>query len=185
MPGGVHVVHEFTGHAVVLTDRDADELRALGVDGFGAVAQPEVVSWLAGPGGSVGSHDAVMVARGRGRAVAVERNDLDDHPRVRRARRYRPDLRVFGDDRGLVTLGHGLVGRMELSVELLDATPSRGVGGDLIELGLDLAPADELVWAQVAPGNAASLRAFLRCGFVPIGAETLIEPAPSLPSVPS
>jgi hypothetical protein len=28
----------------------------------------------------------------------------------------------------------------------------------------------------VSPGNAASLRAFLRCGFTPIGAEVLIEP---------
>ena len=34
------------------------------------------------------------------------------------------------------------------------------------------------MWAQVAPGNAASLRAFLRRGFVPIGAEVLIHPVP-------
>jgi RimJ/RimL family protein N-acetyltransferase len=31
------------------------------------------------------------------------------------------------------------------------------------------------VFAQVATGNAASLRAFLACGFVPIGSEVLIE----------
>ena len=68
------------------------------------------------------------------------------------------------------------MGRLEISVELLDAEPSAGAGGELIVAGLDRAPADELVWAQVAPGNAASLRAFLRGGFTPIGAETLIEP---------
>ena len=176
--GGLHVVHEFTGHAVVLTDRDPDELRALDVDGFGAVAQPEVLLWLAGPDGLVGSHDAVLVARGRGASSDVlrERADLVTHPRVQRSRHYRQDVRVYGDDRGLVTLGHGLVGRLEISVELLDATPGAGAGGELIVAGLDLAPAGELVWAQVAPGNAASLRAFLRCGFTPIGAETLIEP---------
>ena len=30
--------------------------------------------------------------------------------------------------------------------------------------------------SALAPGNAASLRAFLACGFVPIGAEVLVEP---------
>jgi hypothetical protein len=35
------------------------------------------------------------------------------------------------------------------------------------------------VWAQVSPGNAQSLRAFLACGFVPIGSEVLIRPAPA------
>ena len=30
------------------------------------------------------------------------------------------------------------------------------------------------VSAQVDPGDAVSLRAFLTCGFVPIGAETLL-----------
>jgi len=33
------------------------------------------------------------------------------------------------------------------------------------------------VFAQVAPGNAASLRAFLAAGFVLIGSEVLIEPS--------
>jgi RimJ/RimL family protein N-acetyltransferase len=37
-------------------------------------------------------------------------------------------------------------------------------------------PADELVFAQVAPGNAASVRTFLACGFVPIGSEVLFRP---------
>lgn len=178
--GGMHVVHEFTGHAIVLTDRDPDALRALGIDGFGAVAQPEVLRWLAGPSGLVGSHDVVLVARGRGVSAGAppERTDLDDHPRVQRSLHYRPDARVFGDERGLITLGRGLVGRLEMSVELLDATSGGGAGGALIRAGLDLAPRDELLWAQVAAGNAASLRAFLRSGFTPIGAETLITPSP-------
>ncbi|NUR85978.1 MAG: GNAT family N-acetyltransferase, partial [Nonomuraea sp.] len=30
------------------------------------------------------------------------------------------------------------------------------------------------LWAQVAPGNAASVRAFLAAGYVPIGAEALL-----------
>jgi hypothetical protein len=180
-PNGLHVVHEFTGHAVVLTSHDAAELLARGADGFGGVTQPDVVRWLAGSDGAVGSHDALLVARGAGTPSVQlsERSDLDDHPRVRRARHSRSDLRVFGDERGLVTLGHGLVGRLEISVELTSATHGGGAGRELIRAGLGLVPEGSLVWAQVTPGNAASLRAFLACGFAPIGAETLIEPVGS------
>ena len=86
---------------------------------------------------------------------------------------------MFGDERGLVTLGHGLVGRLEISVELTSAAHGEGAGRELIAAGRAMIPDEDLVWAQVAPGNAASLRAFLACGFVPIGAETLIEPVGS------
>ncbi len=82
-----------------------------------------------------------------------------------------------GDERGFVTIGSGLVGRTELSVELLDVEHGRGAGRDLIRAGLAAIPVDTLVFAQVAPGNAASLRAFLAAGFVPIGSEVLIEPS--------
>lgn len=34
--------------------------------------------------------------------------------------------------------------------------------------------ADEPVWAQVAPGNARSVRAFQAAGYVPVGAELLL-----------
>ena len=84
---------------------------------------------------------------------------------------------MFGDERGLVTLGRGLVGRLEISVELLTAGPAvRGAGRELIAAGLGQVPADAFVWAQVAAGNAASLRAFLAAGFVPIAAEVVIHP---------
>ena len=84
---------------------------------------------------------------------------------------------MFADEVGLVTLGAGLVGRLELSVELFSGDAhGGGAGGRLIREGLGLVPPGQPVWAQVAPGNAASLRAFLRAGFVPIGAETLIDP---------
>lgn len=179
---GVHAVFEFTGHTMVLTDRDATALTARGADGFGGSSQPDVIRWLAGPTGVVGSHDVVLVALGRGVVGHVDRGlpvrtDLDQHPRVERARHHRRDVRVHGDADGYITLGQGLVDRLEMSVELLVAHPNAGVGGRLINDALGLVPAGELIWAQVAPGNAASLRAFLTCGFVPIGAETLIAPA--------
>ena len=52
-------------------------------------------------------------------------------------------------------------------------------GRALLHDALGLVAAGEPVLAAVAPGNAASLRAFLACGFVPIGSEVLIvEPEP-------
>jgi len=172
-----HAVVEFTGHSFVLTDRDPEEVLRRGADGFGGASQPDLLRWLAGPRGWIGTHDSVLVARGTGGGDLPERTDLEGHPRVVRSRAHRRGVRVFGDDTGLVTLGDGLVGRLELSVELLDPSAAhRGRGRALIAEGLALVAPGELVWAQVAPGNAASLRAFLRAGFQPIGAETLVRP---------
>jgi hypothetical protein len=178
---GTSACVEFTGHSFVLTHHGHSDVVALGADGFGGATQPDLLRWLAGPRGRIGSHDAVLVAQGRGGGTLQERTDLDDHPRVRRARHHRRNVRVYGDQHGLVTIGTGLVGRCEVSVELfgrdrrvLPAPP--GAGGALIDEARRLVPTNEMLWAQVAPGNAASLRAFLRCGFRPIGAEVLIEP---------
>jgi RimJ/RimL family protein N-acetyltransferase len=65
---------------------------------------------------------------------------------------------------------------LEVSVEVFDGSTA-GAGRRLIIEALGRVPAGEVVFAQVAPGNAASLRAFLSCGFAPIGAETLLLPA--------
>lgn len=181
VPGDHHAVVEFTGHSFVLTDRDPQELLRRGADGFGGASHPDVLRWLAGPRGEIGTHDAVLVAVGTGGGDLPERTDLERHPRVVRSRVHRRDVRIFGDDDGLVTLGTGLVGRLELSVELLDPpAPNRRRGRELITDGLAMVPDGSLVWAQVAPGNAASLRAFLGAGFEPIGAETLIRPTGSV-----
>lgn len=177
---GHHAIVEFTGHAVVLTDRDRRELDDRGADGFGGVNQPDLLRWLAGPDGWVGSHDIVLVARGVAGGIPggtlPARTDLDDHPRVIRSYEHRIGVRVFGNESGVVTLGFGLVGRLEMSVQLFSGVREPGAGRRLIALALALVDADQPVFAQVAPGNAASLRAFLACGFVPIGAETLLSP---------
>ncbi|WP_275461151.1 hypothetical protein [Streptomyces noursei] len=48
--------------------------------------------------------------------------------------------------------------------------------GSLLAEALSLVPAGEPVFAAVSPGNARSLRAFLACGFTPIGSEVLLRP---------
>lgn len=178
-PAGFRAVVSLTGHAYVLADVDADELQSRGADGYGGASKPDVLRWLAGPTGSIGSLDVVLVAAAQPGPTVRPRTDLDDHPRVRRASAHRHDVEVYGDDTGLVVLGHGLVGRRELAVELFDPARGGGHGRRLIRGGLARLPRSEWCWAQVAPGNAASLRAFLACGFVPVGSEVLIEPAVS------
>ncbi len=175
MAGDNHAVVEFTGHSFVLTDRDLHEVSARGADGFGAASQPDLLRWLAGADGWIGSHDAVLVGRGTGGGRLPQRFDLDEHPRVVRSRMHRRAVSVHGDHTGVVTTGRGLVDRLEVSVETFDGQPG-GTGRRLITEALALIPVGEIVFAQVAPGNASSLRAFLACGFVPIGAETLMQP---------
>ena len=174
---GTCAVVSFTGHSYVLTDRPADAFDGLALDGFGAATHPEVLLRIA-RAGVVGSLDVVLVREGAGGSPQLaERTDLEHHARVERARHHRRSVRVLGDERGFVTIGRGLVDRVEMSVELLDHAHGSGAGAgrQLIGAGLHALAPDELVFAQVAPGNAASLRAFLACGFRPIGSEVLIE----------
>lgn len=174
---GRWAVVEFTAHTALLAEVDPGEIGRRRLDGYGTCTHPDTLSWLAGDGFTIGTLDVVLVAHGSGTGGAPERDDLFDHPRVARAREFRHDVHVYGDGHGVVLLGHGLAGRLELAVELFDGVAEgRGAGRALIVAGLAAAPAGAAVWAQVAPGNAASLRAFLACGFVPIGSEVLLTP---------
>lgn len=170
----LQAVVSFTGHAFVATSRAPQELARFGLDGYGAALGPAVLQHLAGPAGQVGVLDVTLCARGLGGSDLTVRTDLDDHPRVRHARSVRRAVRVFGDDRGLVTLARGLAGRTELSVEVVPDRQGRGVGRSLVRDALGLVPRGEPVFAAVSPGNARSLRALLACGFSPLGSEVLL-----------
>lgn len=173
---GLQAVVSFTGHAIIATDLPRHGFATFALDGYGAALAPQVLQHLAGPGGEVGCIDVVLVARGLAGGDIPLRTDLDDHPRVRRARRLRQHVRVYGDERGLVTLGAGLAGRTELSVECPDGRQGQGgAGRSLIRNSLGLVARDQPVFAAVSPGNARSLRAFLAVGFVPLGSEVLIS----------
>jgi hypothetical protein len=174
---GRWAVVEFTAHSALLAGVTPAEVAERGLHAYGACSHPETLSWLAGDRFAIGTLDAVLVAHGTGAGALRERDDLVDHPRVARALQFRRDLRVFGDERGVVLLGRGLADRWELAVELFDGiAEDRGAGRSLIAAALAAAPAGSAVWAQVAPGNAASLRAALAAGFVPVGCEVLLTP---------
>jgi GNAT superfamily N-acetyltransferase len=99
-----------------------------------------------------------------------------EHPRVVRARRWRNELRVFEGDGGMVLLGRGLAGRLELSVEVAPERRDRGLARRLVAGALAAAAPAEPVFAQVAAANAASLRALQPAGFAAVGAEVLFGP---------
>ena len=98
-----------------------------------------------------------------------------EHPRVVRAHRYRSGVRVFeaADGAAVVVVGHGLALRREVAVEVDPVARNRGLGAAALLQARRLVLEDDFLYAQVAPGNAASLRSFLRAGFEPIGSEAL------------
>jgi GNAT superfamily N-acetyltransferase len=99
------------------------------------------------------------------------------HARIARALRCRDDVRAWQTAGGVVMLGRGVAGRWEVAIEVDPQYRGAGLGSALAAAARHLVPDGEAVWAQIAPGNAASVRAFLRAGFRPIGAEVLLAPA--------
>ncbi len=75
-------------------------------------------------------------------------------------------------------LGRGVGGRWETAIEVDQDRRGAGLGRRLAVAARHLVPGGAPLWAQVAPGNAASLRAFLAAGFVPVGAEALLACSP-------
>jgi GNAT superfamily N-acetyltransferase len=134
-------------------------------------------------GADVGSIDVVLVAAGSdGRPdEGLEEISAREHPRVVRALRYRDEVRVWRtpDGAGHVLVGRGLAGRWETAFEVEPEARGHGLGRHLAAAATALVPPGELVWAQVAPGNAASLRAVLAAGYRPVCAEVLLPAAQS------
>lgn len=175
---GVEAVLALTGHAVLAVGDDVDDELLAGLDphGFGGAHHPRVLTALAGPGGWVDSLDVVLVARGTGGpGPLVPRPDLAGHPRARHAVDVRDDVRVLGLPTGgaVVLVSRGLGGLAEVSLEVDPAERGAGLGTRLFRAALAGVDEGEVVVASVAPGNAASLRAALAAGFVPVGSVQL------------
>jgi hypothetical protein len=185
----LEAVVSFTGHAVLAVGDDVTdpELAALGVDGFGGAHHPRVLTALAGPDGWIESLDLIMVGRGTGPKRPVPggklilRPDLADHPRAQYAVGLRSEVTVLGyaaaERSAVVITAQGLAGLRELSFELEPDRRSSSSGATLIRDAVSTVPAGEIVVAQVAPGNAQSLRSLLGAGFVPVGSSQLYRPA--------
>jgi hypothetical protein len=102
-----------------------------------------------------------------------------DHPRVARAHRFRTDVQAWATPVGVLVVGRGLGGRWEAAIEVHEYARGRGNGRALAQAARHLVPeAGRPVWAQIAPGNASSLRAFLAAGYLPVGSEVLLTRHP-------
>ena len=181
-PGVAEVVMAFTNHNVIATSLGEEVVRAqLDPEDLKGPLRPAFLNWMreqlhARPT----SVDIVLYAKGRGLGSdAVEpRDDLHDHPRVIRASRYRTDIELYGDpvSSSVLVMGKGVAGRREIAVEVPASQRKASTGRRLVQAALDVTPKGVPVFAQVASGNAASLRAFYNSGFRPLGAEALFIP---------
>jgi hypothetical protein len=171
-------VFGFTAHAVIFTDADPDWVRGqLPPGDLGAPLNAAFLGALCDATRRVaGSIDLLCVAQPLGGPppVALTPEPDTSHPRIERALRYRDGVRAWRADGGVVLLGRGVAGRLETAIEVDEDQRERGLGRALGRAARHLAGGGEPVWAQVAPANAASVRAFLAAGFTPVGAEVLL-----------
>jgi hypothetical protein len=181
-PGPVDAVVSFTAHAYVAAAVDPEAMRAhLRRDDPGAATRPAFVSWLAAQlGHEAGQIDMLVAATpldGPPPLVLEGRDGVASHQRVARANRYRRDLRVLSDrdGGGLLVLGRGLAGRWEVAFEVAPERRGRGLGRALARAARHLVPSGEPLFAQVSPGNVASVRALLGAGYAPVGSEVLFS----------
>ena len=173
----------FTAHTVIFTDADPDWIRAqLPAGDLSAPLSPPFLQAL---GRHTDRHttvvDILTVAPGRPGPPAIELAAGADpaHPRIARALRSRDDVRAWQADGGILLLGRGVAGRWEVAIEVDPAARGGGLGRALAAAARHLVPGGAPLWAQIAPGNAASVRAFLAAGFLPVGAESLLIASPA------
>jgi RimJ/RimL family protein N-acetyltransferase len=179
--GPADAVVAFSAHSLIIADLDPTEVqRKLPSDDPGAPMSAAFLGWLRTrlATRSPGIHDLVVAAPGLGEGSSPEliaREDLWTHPRVVSGSRLRSNLRLYSDRESVavLTLGKGLVGRTEVSIEIDREHRGRGLGRRLARAALSLIPRGEPLFAQVSPGNVASVRAFLAAGYRPICAEML------------
>jgi hypothetical protein len=151
--------------------------------GFDGAHDPPLITALAGPGGWIDSLDIVMAGCGAGHPDTsprlVGRPDLATHPRAAFAARIRdqPRLLAYADRRrtALAVISRGIAGLTELNFELEDRRRGHDGGTGLVRGALTAIPAGQLVLAAAAPGNAASVRALLSAGFIPLGSVQLFR----------
>jgi len=168
----------FTAHHVVAAEVTPEWVRRrLRQGDLSAPLNPPFLAALSEvTGRRVNSIDAVLVATALPGppepGLHLRRADGLDHERVARAQRYRTDVLVWQCDGGVVVLGRGLAGRWEVAVEVDSDARGHGLGRGLFAAARHLV--QHPVWAQVAPGNVASVRALLEAGYRPGGAEALL-----------
>ncbi|MFF0159519.1 GNAT family N-acetyltransferase [Streptomyces sp. NPDC005263] len=171
----------FTAHSVVFTDEDPrwvhEAVRAVDCDGLAATMNARFLSaFMERTGRTSDTIDVLTVGLPLSGEPPLTLREIEDpgHPRVVSSRRRRDDVRVWAADGGLLLLGRGVAGRLEVAVEVQEDVRHRGLGRALVGAARQLS-GGEPVWAQVSAGNARSLRAFQAAGYLPVGSEVLLS----------
>ncbi|MFI7412556.1 GNAT family N-acetyltransferase [Streptomyces sp. NPDC049627] len=170
----------FTAHSVVFTDADPDwvydKVRQMDCDALAAPMNPRFLAALMEwTGRTAETVDAVLVGTPLSGEPPLALKEIEDagHPRIGYARRRRDDVRAWTTQGGVLVMGRGVAGRLEVSVEVDEHVRRRGLGRALVTAARHLVA--EPLWAQVSPGNARSMRAFQAAGYRPVGAELLLH----------
>ncbi|TXS53643.1 GNAT family N-acetyltransferase [Streptomyces sp. uw30] len=170
----------FTAHSVVFADEDPawvyDTLRGVGCDALAAPMNPRFLAALMErTGRAAETVDAVFVGSPLPGAPPLALKEIEDagHSRIVYARRRRDEVRAWAVEGGVLVMGRGVAGRLEVSVEVDEDVRHRGLGRLLVTAARHLVA--EPLWAQVAPGNARSVRTFQAAGYRPVGAELLLH----------
>jgi len=168
----------FTAHSVVFVDLDPAWVRGLlpPEDLSGPLLPPFLQALCTATGRHVNSTDLLCIAAPQPGPPEIMLTPAvpSGHPRVTRALRHRDQVRVWETPGAIVSIGCGVAGRWEVALEVEPGYRGKGLGRELAAAARHLVPEGTPLWAQIAPGNAASVRAFLAAGFRPVGAEALL-----------
>ena len=171
----------FTAHSVVFVDLDPAWIRGLLPPGdlSGPLLPPFLQALCTATGRHVNSTDLLCVAAPQPGPPEMMLTPAmpSGHPRVTRALRHRDHVRVWETPGAVLSIGCGVAGRWEVALEVDPGYRGKGLGRELAAAARHLVPDAAPLWAQIAPGNAASVRAFLAAGFRPVGAEALLPQA--------
>jgi RimJ/RimL family protein N-acetyltransferase len=182
-PGKAMAVVAFTAHYMIASSVPEDWIRSqLVPDDLLAPMSPRFLTAL---GDKLNRRDdginLVLAARGlQGRTTLRETTSYGER-RLTRATVRRDEVRVFADPTGAATivLGGGLANRTEVAIEIDPTRRNQGIARQALTEARRIVGQDQLLFAQTAPGNAASIRTLLTAGFQPIGSEVLFfAPSP-------
>ena len=172
----------FTMRHYVLTNVAEHEVRDnLDPGNFASPMLPDFLGWLGQRQGlDAGYSDLVLASPASGGSsdlVPIPSDSVADHPRVARALQRRAGVEVLKTPERdhFAIFGRGLAGRLELSIEIEPDRRGQGHSRQLIEHAVRTRSVGQTVFAQVSPGNVASLRAFLAAGFLPVCAEVIFD----------
>lgn len=182
--GTTAAVVGFTMRHYILTDLpEAEVRRNLDPTNFAAPMLPPFMGWFAERQVlETGFSDIVLATVSPEGVSKILRRESSkswaDHSRVARALHHRGDVELWttDDEEQVAIFGEGVAGRLELSIEIAPELRGAGLAADLIVEAVLTREQGTPVFAQVSPGNVASLRAFLNAGFKPICAEVIFAP---------